>query len=163
MTISFKEYFKVNDYKTIDSDGGDYNDLTSDLTSLDQTFETVFNPGTIEHIWTPHAAWSNALKLVKVGGYFVGVVLCMDIGDMAYTSTTSCNYNLIKKNGFELLDPIQVAKKAGPAIILQTQTKANGQLTMYYFGMRLKKLNTKTKLNPVTQIWDSGTNTIDSK
>ena len=68
-----KEYFKVNDYKTIDPDGGDYNDLTSDLTSLHQTFETVFNLGTIEHIWDAHAAWSNALKLVKVGGYFVGV------------------------------------------------------------------------------------------
>ena len=43
MTISPKN-IQVNDYKTIDPDGGDYNDLTSDLTSLHQTFETVFNP-----------------------------------------------------------------------------------------------------------------------
>ena len=61
MTISPKEYFKVNDYKTIDPDGGDYNDLTSDLTSLHETFETVFNLGTIEHIWDAHAAWSLSL------------------------------------------------------------------------------------------------------
>ena len=55
-------------------------------------------------------AWSNALKLVKVGGYFVGVVVHGYWRHGIHVLTVAIT--TIKKNGFELLDYI-VAKKAG--------------------------------------------------
>ena len=46
-------------------------DLNVDDSSLSEGFETVFNLGTLEHVWNVHNAWGNALRMVRVGGYFL--------------------------------------------------------------------------------------------
>ncbi len=61
-------------YKTLDPDGGNFKfDLTSnEVITLFNTFSTVYNLGTLEHIWDVHKAYVNASKMVKLGGHFVG-------------------------------------------------------------------------------------------
>lgn len=164
MTISPKEYFKVDDYKTIDPDGGDYSDLTGDVTQLHQQFETVFNLGTIEHIWDAHTAWSNALKLVKVGGYFVGVSPVhgywrhgIHVTDPVAITT------FIKKNGFELLDSYLSHKKGWSINNVADANKGKWATNDVLLWYAAKKIEHKDNIEPVTQIWDAGTNTIDSK
>lgn len=67
------ELFGTTEYKTLDPDEGDYlNDVQSDLSFMNQQWDSVFNLGTLEHVWDIHTAYSNAAKLVKVGGYFIG-------------------------------------------------------------------------------------------
>ncbi len=69
------------DYKTLDLDGGDFQlDLGAenlgykpvhDYNPLDESFQTVFNLGTIEHVWDAHRAWVNAASMVQLGGHFI--------------------------------------------------------------------------------------------
>lgn len=67
---SAQEFFDVDDYTTLDPDGGD---ITEDLTEWepDRKYETVFNLGTIEHIWDVHKAFCVAASAVAVGGHFI--------------------------------------------------------------------------------------------
>lgn len=66
--------FGVAEYLTLDPDGGDLPlDLAGDLTGYEGEFASVINLGVIEHVWDAHSAWSNALRLVKVGGMFATV------------------------------------------------------------------------------------------
>jgi len=65
-------FFAVESYTELDPDGGDLRlDLAGDLSAHHGQFATVFNLGTIEHLWDAHAAWSSALRLVAVGGVLV--------------------------------------------------------------------------------------------
>jgi hypothetical protein len=66
------------DYKTLDLDGGDFEiDLGEkpgcgyDRDHL-AGWQTVFNLGTLEHVWDAHQAYVNAASMVKLGGYFIG-------------------------------------------------------------------------------------------
>lgn len=68
-------FFKArgaSSYLQLDPDGGDLRDsLDGDLENLSARFDTLVNFGTIEHVWDAHRAWSNALRMVKIGGHFV--------------------------------------------------------------------------------------------
>lgn len=72
-----REYFAQwagDDYHELDLDGGDLHlDLNKDLrvNGLEEVFRTVFNLGTIEHVWNAHNTWANALRAVEVGGHFL--------------------------------------------------------------------------------------------
>lgn len=46
-------------------------DLNGNLEEISGKYGSVFNLGTIEHCWNVHNAWSNALRAVKVGGWFL--------------------------------------------------------------------------------------------
>lgn len=65
------------EFKTLDPDKGDYDvDLgepkgACDL-HLDGKFQTVFNLGTLEHVWDIHQAYVNAASMVASGGFFLG-------------------------------------------------------------------------------------------
>ena len=65
-----QEFFGVDDYTTLDPDGGD---IEEDLTQWvpDRKYQTVFNLGTIEHIWDAHKAFSVAASAVEIGGAFI--------------------------------------------------------------------------------------------
>lgn len=70
---SAQEFFDVESYTTLDPDGGDLRrDLSSDLSDLFGRFACVFNLGTLEHVWDVHAAYSNAARMVRPGGVFIG-------------------------------------------------------------------------------------------
>jgi SAM-dependent methyltransferase len=103
--ISEQDFFKISDYRTIDPDGGTYTDLTADLSSLYNSFGTVFNLGTIEHIWDSHTAWSNSLKIVKPGGFFIGVSPVYGYYNHGIHITDPFFIlSFIEKNKFTLLD-----------------------------------------------------------
>lgn len=57
---------------SLDLDGGDIAvSLDGHLAHLAQRYDTVFNLGTLEHLWDVQRAWANALRMVRVGGYFL--------------------------------------------------------------------------------------------
>lgn len=66
-------------YKTLDPDGGDYPIDLSDMYLSDfvlhkQAWNTVFNLGTLEHVWDVHEAHCNSAAMVRPQGYFLGHV-----------------------------------------------------------------------------------------
>ena len=64
----------IKEYTTLDPDGGDVSlDLNDDLGELSGKYGTVFNLGTLEHIWDIHTAYCNALRAVSLNGTFVNV------------------------------------------------------------------------------------------
>jgi hypothetical protein len=97
------EFFGVDSYKTLDPDGGDYaRDLTGDVSDLELQFDCVMNVGTLEHIWDIHAAFCNAIKMVKVGGYFMGVhPVNKAKGHGIHVTEEWAILSFLEKNGFE--------------------------------------------------------------
>jgi 2-polyprenyl-3-methyl-5-hydroxy-6-metoxy-1,4-benzoquinol methylase len=68
-----KKFFQCEEYKSLDPDGGDFlYDIQDDLSFMYEQWDCVFNLGTLEHVWDVHLAYSNAAKLIKVGGFFIG-------------------------------------------------------------------------------------------
>lgn len=60
-------------YTTLDPDGGDLRlDMNEDLTDLAGRFGSVFNLGTLEHVWDVRQAYVNAARAVRLGGTFAG-------------------------------------------------------------------------------------------
>jgi hypothetical protein len=72
------------DYKTMDLDGGDFLFDLGDEKAHQKTipvpgyhleaYRTVFNLGTLEHVWDAHTAHVNAADMVALGGHFLGQV-----------------------------------------------------------------------------------------
>ncbi len=71
------------DYKTMDLDGGDFlfdlgDEKAHQKTNIPgyhlEAYNTVFNLGTLEHVWDAHTAHVNAADMVALGGYFLGQV-----------------------------------------------------------------------------------------
>ncbi len=65
------------EYHTLDMDGRSdiHADLGSDTFATEvgsALYETVFDLGTLEHVWDTHQAYVNAASLVNLGGYFLG-------------------------------------------------------------------------------------------
>jgi len=101
-----KTFFGVDSYKTLDPDGGDFtNDLTGDMSAFDQKYDCVMDVGTLEHIWDIHTAFCNAIKMVKVGGYFLGVhATAYAVGHGVHVTESWAILSFLEKNGFEQLD-----------------------------------------------------------
>jgi hypothetical protein len=95
-------------YQTLDLDGGDLRlDLNKDLglNGLSVAFETVFNLGTIEHVWDANAAWVNALRMVKIGGHFLTHSPVSGYKDHGLHLTSAPAIRaFVSKNGFTILD-----------------------------------------------------------
>ena len=93
-------------YKTLDPDNGDFKfDLTSkEVIPFFNTFSTVYNLGTLEHIWDVHKAYVNASKMVRLGGYFVGhsPVGCYENHGI-HISDWKFILNFFQINGFEII------------------------------------------------------------
>lgn len=66
-----KADFPFPSYQTLDIHGDP--DILHDLTTpLGLKFQTVFNYGTLEHIWDYHSAFINTIDSVEVGGCYIG-------------------------------------------------------------------------------------------
>jgi 2-polyprenyl-3-methyl-5-hydroxy-6-metoxy-1,4-benzoquinol methylase len=101
-----KDLFQCKEYKTLDPDGGDFlYDIQSDLSSMDEQWDTVFNLGTLEHVWDAHRGYGNAARMVKVGGYFIGHAPVENYNNHGI-HVTNCNAILtfFKINGFKIVD-----------------------------------------------------------
>ena len=68
-----KDFFGVKSYQTVDLNGkADITrDLTGDWSDMAQQFGTVFNLGTIEHVWDTHRAFCNTAAAVRPGGFYI--------------------------------------------------------------------------------------------
>lgn len=101
-----KEFFNLNEYKTLDPDNGDYTlDIQSDLSSMNEYWDIVFNLGTLEHVWDIHTAYCNSAKMIKVGGLFIGHAP-VEYYDNHGIHVTNSNAILrfFSINGFEIVD-----------------------------------------------------------
>jgi len=90
-------------YKTLDPDGGDYDlDLNEPIQWTHQ-FLTVYNLGTIEHVWDINMAFINACNALKVGGFFLHHAPCAGYENHGVHVT---DWRMTKKffvlNGFEI-------------------------------------------------------------
>jgi 2-polyprenyl-3-methyl-5-hydroxy-6-metoxy-1,4-benzoquinol methylase len=101
-----QEIFGVNEYKTIDPDGGDYTtDIQGDLSHFDESWDVVFNLGTIEHVWDVHQAYSNTARLVKVGGYYIGHAPVENYNNHGiHVTNSNAILKFFELNGFELVE-----------------------------------------------------------
>ena len=101
-----KNLFECTEYTTLDPDNGNLKlDLNSELGFLDHKFDTVFNLGTLEHVWDVHQAYSNAARMVKTNGYFIGhaPVEKWPNHGMHVTSANAI-IRFFSLNGFEIID-----------------------------------------------------------
>lgn len=63
--------FSFGEHVTIDIQGKA--DVLHDLTKpLPEKFQSIYNSGTLEHIWDYHAAFENVLSAINVGGTYLG-------------------------------------------------------------------------------------------
>ena len=102
-------------YKDLDLDGGGLRlDLNKDLRVLSQGFQTVFNLGTLEHVWNAHNAWANALRAVTVGRYFLTHSPVYGYRDHGLHITSAPAIRaFIAKNGFAVLDEWTTRREVG--------------------------------------------------
>jgi len=132
------------EYTELDLDGGDLRlDLNDDLSVLSQRYGTVFNFGTIEHVWNAHNAWANVLRAVRVGGYFLnhspisgyhehGLHLTFAPGIRAFVS----------KNGFDILD--------------EWTTKRNVGAALWFVAVKKEHIKKLSDFEPAWQVYEDG-------
>lgn len=101
-------------YADLDLDDADLRlDLNDDI-GRGEEFATVFNLGTIEHVWNVHNAWSNALRMVRVGGYFVSASPILGYLNHGLHLTFAPTIRaFVAKNGFEVVEEFTTRRKVG--------------------------------------------------
>ncbi len=106
------------EYQDLDLDGGDLKlDLNEDLLDLSQCYKTVFNFGTLEHVWNVHYAWANALRAVKVGGHFLNHSPVKGYHQHGLHLTFAPAIRaFVSKNGFAILDEWTAKIEVGTAL-----------------------------------------------
>lgn len=134
-----KEFFQCEEYKTLDPDRGDFPiDIQGDLSSMDQMWDTVFNLGTLEHVWDVHKAYSNSARMVKVGGYFIGHAPVENYNNHGIHVTHSeAILKFFSINGFEIID----------------SWKSDSVLLWHI----AKKITHQTEFIRPQQVWSNGT------
>jgi len=113
-----KDWFKLTSYQSMDPQAGDENNLqrslVDDCSDLYESFGVVWNLGTIEHIWDVHTAYSNAAKMVEVGGYYIGHAPCAKYFGHGINVTERLAIKaFFDKNGFEQMDAWETANAYG--------------------------------------------------
>lgn len=99
------DFGDLKDYKTLDPDGGS---LAWDLNvpippEWIELWETVYNLGTIEHVWNVHQAFTNAALMVKKGGHYLHHSPCAGYeGHGIHITDPDSIIKFFKRNGFEL-------------------------------------------------------------
>lgn len=147
-----KDFFNVESYKTLDLDNGDYRlDLTKEIDDFAESFDVVFNIGTLEHIWDVQAAYSNAARLVKVGGHFIsiGPVAGWENHGIHVTSSWAI-LSFFRKNGFEIIDDFLVDRKQ---TIVNFGKKDKGRDIELWFAA--KKISSVETFLPPSHVYDN--------
>ena len=108
---------------------------------LTNAFNTVFNFGTIEHVWDANKAWSNALRFVKVGGYFLthSPVAGYRNHGLRITSEPAIRA-FVSKNGFQILDAWITTRPVGNTLWLAA----------------VKEWHIEENLAPAWQVYEEG-------
>lgn len=127
------------EYKTLDPDGGDFKiDLSlmtpDEVTRHTIAWKTVFNLGTLEHIWDVHRAHINGAMMVERQGYFLGHVPvagweghCIHVTDWRYV------LQFYRLNGFVLEEYWLTDQGGNPS---EPPARNGGQSLLLWFAAR---------------------------
>ena len=132
------------EYSDLDLDGGDLGlDLNEDLADLSQSYGTVFNLGTIEHVWNVHHAWANALRAVRVGGHFLNHSPVSGYHEHGLHLTFAPAIRaFVSKNGFTILD--------------QWTTKRGVGAALWFVAVKKKHIKKLSDFEPAWQVYEEG-------
>ena len=138
------------DYHDLDLDGGDLAlDLNNDLASLSASYQTVFNLGTIEHVWDTNHAWANALRAVKIGGHFLTHSPVSGYRNHGLHITTAPAIRaFVSKNGFTILDD-WITRRVTPS---GTEV---GEL-LWLAAVKDRHIEDLTDFAPAWQVYEAG-------
>jgi hypothetical protein len=132
------------EYKTLDLDGGDFElDLGAenlgykplhDYNPLDERFQTVFNLGTLEHVWDAHTAYVNAASMVAKGGHF----LCQAPvagweGHAIHITDPVMIQHFFMFNGFEIVESWYTTQAGNPC---EAPKRNGGKSMLLWFAAR---------------------------
>jgi hypothetical protein len=72
--------------------------------NLEEQFSLVFDGGTTEHVFNFPMAIENAMKMVSLGGHYIGITVCNNfVGHGFYQFSPELFFNVMNEsNGFEL-------------------------------------------------------------
>ena len=135
-------------YEDLDLDGGTLPlDLNADLGALAQRYATVFNLGTLEHVWNAHQAWVNALRAVKVGGHLLSHGPANGwVNHGIHQTNPAAIVVFVEKNGFEIVD--------------QWLSKWRNQGDILWFiARKIRHIERVADYEPPMQIYEAGTKT----
>lgn len=124
-------------YRTLDPDGGDYPiDITAIGPDLPKTFGTVFDLGTLEHVWNTHAAYINAADCVRRDGFFLGQTPVAGWeGHGIHVTSAWAVQDFFALNGFKLLD-VWYTTQAGAPYIESIKRNCGKSILMWYVAQR---------------------------
>lgn len=137
-------------YTTLDPDGGDLKiDLAtvspSDRVRYSFTKKTVFNLGTLEHIWDIHEAYINAAHMVTMGGYFLGASPVAGWeGHGIHVTDPTYLMQLFTLNGFEIIEHWYTTQAGGD---YQKPTRNCGKSATLWFAAQRR--------HPVMAVWET--------
>lgn len=146
-------------YTTLDPDGGDLRfDLSamprhdSGHTVYSQFWKTVFNLGTLEHIWDVREAYVAAAHMVAVGGYFLGASPVAGWeGHGIHVTDPAFLLSFFTLNGFEIVDHWFATQAGGE---YQKPTRNCGKSVTLWFAAR--RLRVVTAWVSPSQIYSKG-------
>ncbi len=145
-------------YKTLDPDDGDFQIDLSALTPMDfdlhsEAWSTVFNLGTLEHIWDVHEAHCNSAEMVRKNGYFLGHVPvagweghCIHITDFRFV------LEFYRLNGFTI-EEHWLTSQGGQATAVPVRN--GGQSTLLWFAARRTEIVSNWRAP--SQVYRNGT------
>lgn len=142
-------------YKTLDPDGGDYPvDLNQDIPRMAAEhgfaggllgyFQTVFNIGTLEHVWDVHQAFVNTASLLKIDGYYIGQhPVAGWEGHGIHITEASKIVDFFTLNGFGVVDRWFTTAVGNPC----DEPKRNGgkSILLWFVAQRLYDVDTWRK------------------
>jgi hypothetical protein len=108
---SSRQYFEqygVTDYTELDlfNDSDLPYDLNYPLSPMSlNKYNTVYNGGTIEHVWNAHQAWVTAISAVRVGGFFLNHSPSFGWREHGIHNTNQkFILSFLELNGFDIID-----------------------------------------------------------
>ncbi len=138
-------------YQTLDPDGGDiavdlsasiHSDYAGDVEVTGpylERFQTVFDLGTLEHIWDIHAAYVNAASMVKLGGHFVGQAPVAGWeGHAIHITSPWAIVEFFNLNGFLVLHSWYTTANGAPWVG-SIPRNAGKSILMWYVAKRVKR------------------------
>jgi len=145
------------EYKTLDLDGGDFKlDLGEDMADEwglhCEAWETVFNLGTLEHVWDAHQAYVNAASMVRLNGHFIGQ---SPVAGWEGHGIHVTDYKMIQAffigNGFRIEDAWCTTQAGNDC---DAPKRNGGKSVLYWFVARRVQLNAEWK--KPSQVYTNG-------
>jgi hypothetical protein len=130
-------------YKTLDLDGGDFNDCNLNFPIVNHEalgpWKTVYNIGTLEHVWNVHQAFVNAATIVDVGGFYLHCGPCAGWENHGiHVVDWRAVIRFFETNGFVVLRnwfTVQGGEECGPPV------RGSGKsILLWFIAMKTKSL-----------------------